>query len=65
MQYQLHDIVQLKKDHPCKKSSFWEITRMGVDIKLKCLGCGTSVMLERIDFDKRLKKIIQKADQTQ
>jgi hypothetical protein len=65
MAYQLHDIVQLKKDHPCKKSSFWEITRMGVDIKLKCLGCGSSVMLERIEFDKRLKKIIQKAETTQ
>jgi hypothetical protein len=65
MAYQLHDIVQLKKDHPCKKSSFWEITRMGVDIKLKCLGCGSSVMLERIEFDKRLKKIIQKAEPTQ
>jgi len=60
MQYQLHDIVQLKKDHPCKKSNYWEITRMGVDIKLKCLGCGTSVMLERIDFEKKLKKIVQK-----
>ena len=44
MVYQLHDIVQLKKDHPCKKSSFWEITRMGVDIKLKCLGCGSSAV---------------------
>ncbi|MCD8519440.1 MAG: DUF951 domain-containing protein [Erysipelotrichaceae bacterium] len=65
MVYQLHDIVQLKKDHPCKKSSFWEITRMGVDIKLKCLGCGSSVMLERIEFEKRLKKIIQKAETTQ
>jgi hypothetical protein len=65
MSYQLHDIVQLKKDHPCKKSSFWEITRMGVDIKLKCLGCGSSVMLERIEFEKRLKKIINKAETTQ
>lgn len=65
MVYQLHDIVQLKKDHPCKKSSFWEITRMGVDIKLKCLGCGSSVMLERIEFEKRLKKIIKKAETTQ
>ncbi|MBS3987252.1 MAG: DUF951 domain-containing protein [Erysipelothrix sp.] len=65
MAYQLHDIVQLKKDHPCKKSSFWEITRMGVDIKLKCLGCGSSVMLERIEFEKRLKKIIKKAETTQ
>lgn len=59
MNYHLGDIVQLKKDHPCKKSSYWQITRMGVDIKLKCQGCGSIVMLERIDFEKRLKKIIQ------
>lgn len=59
MHYQLGDIVQLKKDHPCKKSSFWQITRMGVDIKLKCQGCGSIVMLERIEFEKRLKKIIK------
>lgn len=65
MTYQLGDIVQLKKDHPCKKSSFWEITRMGVDIKLKCQGCGSSVMLERIEFEKRLKKIIQKKETNQ
>lgn len=48
-----------------QKVIFWEITRMGVDIKLKCLGCGSSVMLERIEFEKRLKKIIQKAETTQ
>lgn len=61
MVYQLHDIVQLKKDHPCKKSSFWEITRMGVDIKLKCLGCGSSVMLERIEFEKTTQKDYSKS----
>ena len=27
--YDLNDIVQMKKDHPCKKSHFWKITRMG------------------------------------
>lgn len=62
MHYHLGDIVQLKKDHPCKKSSYWQITRMGVDIKLKCQGCGSIVMLERIDFEKRLKKIIQQKE---
>ncbi len=62
MQYQLNDIVQLKKNHPCRMSEHWQIIRMGVDIKVKCLGCGAVVMFERPDFEKRLKKIIQKAE---
>ena len=62
MEYQLHDIVQMKKQHPCKKSWHWEIVRMGVDIKIKCLGCGNVIMLERIDFERKLKKLIRKAE---
>jgi len=62
VEYQLHDIVQMKKQHPCKKSWHWEIVRMGVDIKIKCLGCGNVIMLERIDFERKLKKLIRKAE---
>lgn len=61
--YGLNDIVEMKKQHPCKKSFHWQIVRMGVDIKIKCLGCGAVVMLERPYFEKRLKKIIKKADE--
>lgn len=61
MDYQLHDIVQMKKDHPCRKSKYWEIVRMGVDIKIKCLGCGNIIMMERPDFERKMKKIIEKA----
>ena len=60
--YNLNDIVEMKKQHPCKKSKHWQIVRMGVDIKIKCLGCGAVVMLERPYFEKRLKKIIEKAE---
>ena len=35
MDYQVGDIVQLKKKHPCG-SSEWEILRVGADFKLKC-----------------------------
>ena len=33
--YKLNDIVQMKKDHPCKKSHYWKIIRTGADIKIK------------------------------
>lgn len=63
MEYHLNDIVEMKKEHPCHKSKLWQVTRVGVDIKIKCLGCGHIVMMERPDFEKRLKKVVQTAEQ--
>lgn len=60
MMYDLHDIVEMKKQHPCKKSKQWEIIRMGADIKIRCLGCDAIIMFTRRDFEKRLKKIVTK-----
>ena len=37
MEYNIGDIVRTKKVHPCG-SKLWEIMRVGVDFKLKCLG---------------------------
>lgn len=54
--YQIGDIVETKKQHPCGSKN-WKITRIGVDFKLKCLGCGHVVMLER---EKALKSIKRK-----
>lgn len=56
--YQLKDIVIMKKQHPCGGNE-WEITRLGADIKIKCLKCGRSLMLPRVDFNKKLKKVKQ------
>lgn len=61
--YNLNDIVQMKKDHPCKKSHYWKIVRMGADIKIKCEGCGSIVMMERPEFERKCKKLIQKGDE--
>lgn len=54
--YDVGSIVVMKKDHPCGFNR-WEILRVGVDIKIKCLGCGHVVMISRLDFEKRLKKV--------
>lgn len=55
--YRLGSIVLMKKQHPCGNSEF-EIIRVGADIKIKCLSCGRSIMIPRIDFNKKIKKII-------
>jgi hypothetical protein len=52
------DIVELKKQHPCK-SREWEIIRIGADIKIKCLGCQHQIMMPRVKFEKNIKKIIR------
>ena len=59
-QFDLGDIVQMKKPHPCG-SDRWKIIRTGADVKIKCLGCGRIVMLSRADFVKRSAKLISSA----
>lgn len=46
MEYRIGDIVKLKKPHPCG-SSEWEILRVGMDFRLKCMGCGHQIMVAR------------------
>jgi len=53
--YKLGDTVITKKKHVCG-SSEWEVVRTGIDIKLKCLGCGRIIMLKAYDLDKKIKK---------
>ena len=62
MEYHLNDIVEMKKQHPCKKSNQWQIVRMGADIKLKCMGCGHMVMMPRSEFNRKMKKVLTKAN---
>ena len=56
-EYKVGSIVIMKKNHPCGTNE-WEITRTGADIKIKCINCGRSIMLPRIEFNKKLKKVI-------
>ncbi|MEW8967933.1 DUF951 domain-containing protein [Exiguobacterium alkaliphilum] len=56
--YELNDYVEMKKPHACKTNR-WQVTRVGMDIRIKCQGCGASVLMQRRDFDKRLKKVLK------
>ena len=56
MVFEVGDVVKLKKKHPC--GSFeWEILRTGADFRLKCIGCGHQVMMERKLVEKSTKEI--------
>ena len=61
MEYNIGDIVELKKQHPCG-SKQWEITRIGVDVKFRCCGCNHIIMVERPKAIKMIKKKINKRE---
>ena len=57
MQIGVGDIVKMKKQHPCGCDTF-RITRIGMDFKLVCTGCGREVMIPRKAAQKAIKTII-------
>ncbi len=57
IEVQLGDQVQMRKAHPCG-SDRWEIVRVGMDIGLKCVGCGRVVQIPRSQFNRQVKKIV-------
>lgn len=59
--FNLGDIVEMKKTHPCGTNNF-EIIRIGADIKIKCVGCGRIVMIPGRKFQKDAKKIVAVAE---
>ncbi len=56
---EIGQVVTMKKTHPCG-SNTWEIIRVGMDIGLKCCGCGHFIMLPRSKFMKAVKNISDK-----
>ena len=57
-EFNVGDIVKMKKIHPCGGDE-WEILRVGMDIRIKCLKCGRMVLISRPRFEKGIKKIIK------
>ena len=56
MDIQIGDVVTLKKQHPCGNFE-WEVLRIGIDFRLKCMGCGHQVMLPRKQVEKSIRNI--------
>jgi hypothetical protein len=56
MNFEVGEIVKLKKAHPCG-SSEWEILRTGADFRLKCTGCGRQIMVARKLVEKNVRGV--------
>ena len=59
MEFELGDIITLKKPHPCG-SKDWEVLRVGADFRLRCVGCGHQVMLARRLVEKNFRDFVKK-----
>lgn len=57
--YDKLDIVEMRKPHACQTNR-WQIIRMGMDIRIKCVKCGHIVTMTRRDFEKKMKKVLEK-----
>jgi hypothetical protein len=57
--YALYDVVEMKRPHPCfSHSKFFQIVRVGADIKIRCLGCGNVLMIDRDAFNGKIKRVV-------
>ena len=52
--------IIMRKNHACG-TNLWTITRVGVDVKIKCNNCGREIMMDRLEFQKKLKKVLENA----
>jgi len=51
------DTLLMKKKHPCGADKF-SVLRIGMDFKIRCVGCGHEIMAPRVKIEKNIKKII-------
>ncbi len=59
MDIKVDDIVRLRKKHPCGGDE-WQVVKLGVDIRIKCLKCQRLILLERSTLERRIKTLVSK-----
>lgn len=50
--------IMMKKTHPCG-TNLWEVLRIGTDVKIRCVKCKREIMTSRLEFDKKIKKVVE------
>ena len=56
MDIRIGDKLLMKKKHPCGSAQF-TVTRVGMDIKLRCEKCGREVMLPRKKAERAIRAV--------
>lgn len=58
MDFQVGQIIKLKKSHPCGGNS-WTIHRVGMDFRIECNECKHSMMVPRKTVEKNFRGFIK------
>ena len=58
MDIRLGDILVMKKQHPCGEKR-WKVLRVGADFRLRCMGCGHEVMIDRFKAEKNIRQVLR------
>ena len=58
LKFEIGDIVELKKPHPCGSKQF-KILRVGSEMRIVCLGCTHDMTIDRIKLEKAVKRFIK------
>ena len=61
MDLRVNDRGEMKKPHPCGET-VWLVTRVGMDLKLKCTRCAHEGMLPRAKAEKGIKKVLREEE---
>ncbi|MBQ1398751.1 MAG: DUF951 domain-containing protein [Clostridia bacterium] len=62
MDIRVGDVLEMKKPHPCGSRQF-EVLRVGMDLKIKCKGCGHEIMNARWKVERNIKKVLREPEQ--
>lgn len=57
MVFNVGDVVYMKKPHPCGGHE-WEVLRVGMDFRIRCMKCARTLMLTRVKFERNYKRTI-------
>ena len=61
IQFYVGDVIRLKKPHACGGYD-WTVTRLGLDIGLRCTTCSRRIMLARLETERRFTNFIERGD---
>ena len=56
MDFSVGQKIKMKKPHPCGENC-WEILRVGMDFRLRCVGCGREFLAPRLKIEKHIKAV--------
>jgi hypothetical protein len=57
----VNDELVMKKPHPCGGNRF-SVLRVGMDFRLRCIGCGHEMMIPRKKAERNIKAVFREGE---